>query len=224
MLPKIIIGVLVVICIFVIGLFIIGNLNPDPQCPNPLIFQTPIDITKATSLLYPGQIRGGDFKPHGGFRFDNSKNDEIEVRIPIDSKFVSASRYLEQGEVQYLFDFELPCGIMYRFDHLLTLTPKFAEIVKDLPKPKENDSRTSGLKQKVNLTKGEIIATGVGIRRNQNVFVDFGVYDMRGKMFQGPRQNGICWFNLLSKEDEAKIKRLPPADSQSGSQSTLCKP
>lgn len=45
-----------------------------PACPDPLILQTPVDLTLATAILYPGQERGGDFKPHGGFRFDNSKN------------------------------------------------------------------------------------------------------------------------------------------------------
>ncbi len=219
MLPKILIA-----AIALVGLFFLLQFLGTPPCPDSLILQAPVDLSKVTSILYPGQVRGGDFKPHGGFRFDSSKFDEVEVKAPIDAVLDSASRYIEQEEIQYMFDFRTPCGIMYRFDHLLTLTPKFAEIVKGLPAAKEHDSRTSGLSQKISVTKGEIIATAVGFRKNNNVFVDFGVYDMRGKFFQGPRENAICWFDLLPPEDSAKVKSLPPADSKSGSQSTLCKP
>ena len=49
------------------------------DCPDPFVFQLPIDINKATSVLYPGQIRGGDYKAHGGFRFDKSLPNEITV-------------------------------------------------------------------------------------------------------------------------------------------------
>lgn len=194
-----------------------------PSCPEPLILQTPVDLDKVTSILYPGQVRGGDFKPHGGFRFDNSKNNEVEVKIPINAVFIEGSRYIEQGEVQYMFDFQTPCGIRYRFDHLLTLTSRFAKIAENLPQPKENDSRTSRIEEEINVTQGEVIAIAVGIKNNNNVFVDFGVYDMRGKFFQSPRENAICWFDLLPAADSAKVKSLPPGDSKSGSQSTLCK-
>src|SRR5689334_10183642 len=37
-----------------------------PACDEPLTIVAPIDLTKATTQLYPGQMRGGDFKPHGG--------------------------------------------------------------------------------------------------------------------------------------------------------------
>lgn len=231
MLPKIIIGIIIV----AIGVFALGIItgkgqtppfltNPTSQssCPEPLVLQTPVDLTKVTSILYPGQVRGGDFKPHGGFRFDNSKFDEIEVRASLDGVFNEASRYIEQGEVQYMFDFQNPCGIRYRFDHLLVLAPKFAKIADSLPEPKENDSRTTHITENVTVAKGELIATAVGFRSG-NVFVDFGVYDMRGKILQNPRQNAICWFDLLPASDSAKVKSLPPADSKSGSQSTLCK-
>ena len=231
--------VLVVLGIFAFGLLTKGGFGPPPpgfpgskneskqslECPDPLILQTPIDINKVTSILYPGQERSGDFKPHGGFRFDNSKNDEIEVRAPMDAVLSDASAYIEQGEVQYLFDFQAPCGIRYRFDHLLILTPKFAKVVEKLPEAKEGDSRTTHIEEVVNVTEGEVIATAVGLRGGSNVFVDFGVYDMRGKgKFQNPRDSAICWFDLLPPEDSAKVKSLPPADSVSGSQSTLCKP
>lgn len=89
-------------------------------CPSPFVFRMPVDVRKATSILYPGQVRGGDYKPHGGFRFDNSLPREIVLTAPYDAEVIDGSRYLEgAGEIQYMFDFAHPCGIRYRFDHLL---------------------------------------------------------------------------------------------------------
>src|SRR5690349_11122272 len=45
-----------------------------PACPEQPILRMPADISKVTAILYPGQTRGGNYKPHGGFRFDNSDN------------------------------------------------------------------------------------------------------------------------------------------------------
>ena len=95
------------------------------SCPNPFVFQMPVDIKKVTSILYPGQYRGGDYKPHGGFRFDNSRPDEIKVIAPYNAEVTAGARYPVNGEIQYTFDFSHPCGIRYRFGHLLTLSPKF---------------------------------------------------------------------------------------------------
>ncbi len=231
MLPKVLIAAaLLVGSVFVVNGFlghkdeILQNIKPkgNAPCPEPLILQTPVDLSKVTAILYPGQVRGGDFKPHGGFRFDNAQSNEIEVRAPIDSELQDASRYIEMGEVQYMFDFQNDCGIRYRFDHLLTLSPKFAEMAKNLPEPKPDDSRTTNVKP-IMVKQGEVIATAVGFKNNLNVFVDFGVYDSRGKIFSSPRDNAICWFDLLPAQDSTKVKSLPPADSKSGSQSTLCK-
>lgn len=237
-LPKIIIGVvLLVIGIMAFGMitgkgepppFLAGKPSNQPSCPDPLILQTPVDIAKVTAILYPGQERGGDFKNHGGFRFDNAKNNDIEVRTAMDSQLQDASRYIEQGEVQYMFDFVAPCGIRYRFDHLLTVSPKFTEMVEKLPEPKEDDSRTTHINP-INVKAGEVIATAVGFKNNGhgessiNVFVDFGVYDLRGKnTFQNPQPFAVCWFDLLPASDSAKVKSLPSGDSKSGTQSTLC--
>ena len=233
MLPKIIIGVvLVILGIMTFGIisgkgepppFLADKPSDQPPCPDPLL-QTPVDLTKVTAILYPGQVRGGDFKPHGGFRFDNSTNNEIEVRAPMDADLSEASQYIEQGEIQYLLDFLSDCGIRYRFDHLLVLSPKIAKAVEGLPKPKTDDTHTNSVKGEVKVSRGEVIATAVGFKENNNVFVDFGVYDMRGKnKFQNPRDAAVCWFDLLPASDSAKVKSLPPGDSKSGSQSTLCK-
>ena len=238
MLPKILIGVAVLVAFF----FLMGSLfrtefwqdlkpkgnTPlsnigSPSCPQPIILQTPIDLDKATSVLYPGQERGGDFKAHGGFRFDNAESNEVEVRAPMDAAVTDASRYIEQGEVQYMFDFQNDCGIRYRFDHLLVLSPKLAAIAQNLPEAKELDSNTSRVNGDIKVSKGEVGATAIGFKKNKNVSVDFGVYDMRGKIFSNSQENAVCWFDWLPEEDARIVKSLPPGDSKSGSQSILCK-
>ena len=241
MLPKIVIAAAVIVVSFLLLVAFSGhgdeflqNIKPKGNtpfqsvgalaCPNPLVLRTPIDINQVTSILYPGQERGGDFKPHGGFRFDNSQNNDIDVRIPMDAYITDGVRYIEMEEVQYMFDFQNDCGIRYRFDHLLVLSPKLAEIAEGLPEAKVDDSRTTHINKQIKVTANEVIATSVGLRNNNNVFVDFGVYDMRGKVFSSPQDNAVCWFDFLPPEDSAKVKNLPPGDSISGSKSTLCKP
>ena len=58
------------------------SINDD--CPEKLLFDTPVDLNLVTSILYPGQIRANYFKPHGGFRFDGlgDNNNKITVKIP----------------------------------------------------------------------------------------------------------------------------------------------
>ena len=68
---------------------ITNPLQEQKECPEPFVFQLPIDIDKATSVLYPGQVRGEDYKAHGGFRFDGSKNDEIVVKAPYDAYVIA---------------------------------------------------------------------------------------------------------------------------------------
>ena len=46
-----------------------------PACPEPLEIPAPVDVHRATSILYPGQTRG-EYKPHGGFRFDGGPEPE----------------------------------------------------------------------------------------------------------------------------------------------------
>ncbi len=220
----------VALSIFIFGLISKGGFG-QPPCPNPLIFKTPVDMNKVTSILYPGQERSGYFKPHGGFRFDNAKPDEIEVVTPLDSILQDVQGYREDGEIQYLFDFVNPCGIVYRFDHLATLAPKFAKLVESLPIIDEKEwkegkgvHQSNLRKQNITVKQGEVVATAVGFRKTNNVFVDFGVYDLRGKnMFQNPRPYAICWFDLLSPQDAAKVKNLPAADSINGKKSAYCK-
>lgn len=225
-----------------------------PECPSPFLFRMPIDLGRVTSILYPGQIRGGNYKAHGGFRFDGSKPGEITVYAPYDAKVIAGARYpATNGELQYTFDFEHPCGIRYRFGHLLTLTPKFQALAEKFPLPKTLDSRTTQISPAVEVKQGEIIATAVGLTTGgpetyagYNTFLDWGVYDYRKKNEVSQRSDwptlhssedsswstyydseiyiyAVCWFDWISKEDRSKVLALPSSDSQSGKQSDYCK-
>ncbi len=212
------------------------------QCPNPFIFPLPIDINKATSVLYPGQIRGGDYKAHGGFRFENSLPGDILVTAPIDARVIAGARYpANTGDIQYTFDFEHPCGVRYRLGHLLTLSPKFQEIANKFPMPKGLDSRTTQVYPPIEIKQGEVIATAVGLTKDgtskngTNTFLDWGVYDYRQKNESSKdpawaanhpheiEQYAVCWFYWISPKDKAKVLSLPSSDSQSGKNSDYCK-
>lgn len=207
-----------------------------PACSSPLGLQLPIDIKKATGILYPGQSRGGNYKPHGGFRFDKSQNKDITVKIPLDGSLIRASRYIEGGEVQYFFIFVADCGIMYRFDHLLTLSPKFQAIANTLPAAKKDDSRTTDFANPIAVKKGEVLATAVGFVKTKNVSVDFGLFDLRQKNVVSRNASwarshtndstapyGLCWLDMFSASEKSKLRALPAADGKSGKKSDYCK-
>ena len=205
--------------------------TPLPSCPTPLL-QTPVDLSKVTSILYPGQERGGDYKAHGGFGFDNATDNLVTVTIPLSGKITSVVRYREIGEIQYLFEFEGDCGVSFRFDHLRKLTPKFEAVVNAFPI--KEDTRGDRVSPPVAVTVGEVIATEVGFLKN--VSVEFGVYDMRQKNeaskdpawasahSQYPAHSyGICWLNSLPQADSAAVKLLPSRDAKNGKTSDYCK-
>ena len=200
-------------------------------CPTPLL-QTPVDLSKVTSILYPGQERGGNYKAHGGFGFDNATDNLVTVKIPLNGKVTRVVRYKELGEIQYLLEFDGDCGVSFRFDHLRKLTAKFEAIVNAFPI--KEDTRTDPVNPPVAVTVGEVIATEVGFLNN--VSVDFGVYDMRQKNeaskdpawasahSQYPADSyGICWLNSLPQADSAAVKLLPSRDVKNGKTSDYCK-
>lgn len=208
-----------------------------PECPATPYLQTPTDLSKVTGILYPGQYRGGDYKTHGGFRFDNNKSQTIDVTIPMDANLISASRYVSSivsGDPQYFLIFISPCGIMYRFDHITKFTDKFQKIMDTLPAPKVDDSRTTDFNPVIPVKAGELLGTEIGFPGN--VFFDFGVNDLRAPneqsknpAYAGEHKEimhydyyGVCWFDLLPKADAAIVKGLP-AGGNEGKVSDYCK-
>lgn len=205
-----------------------------PDCESPLVLPVPMSLSGATSVLYPGQLRGGtSYKPHGGFRFDsNGQGTDVQIHAPLDAELFRASRYLEGGQVQYLFDFVNPCGLMYRFDHFRVLSSRLQTIANTLPGPLEGQSQTTNLAPGQTIRAGEILATEIGT--TGNVFFDWGVYDLRSMnaasndatwLAQHPGEQapyGICWLEYLSPSNAAIVNNLPPSDGVSGSMSDYC--
>ncbi len=208
-----------------------------PACQDPIVFDPLVDLSLVSAVLYPGQVRGEDYKPHGGFIFGGRSNEEILVRAPMDARLIAGSRYVEQGEVQYLLSFVNSCGIAYRFDHLLTLAPEIQKIADTLPQPVENDSRLTKFASASAVKKGDPIATSVGFKNTRNVTVDFGVYDLRKQnpsasdaafaQFHADEKDqayyALCWLELFPADQVATIKAFPGGDPIVGKASDFCK-
>lgn len=200
-----------------------------PLCKNPFKFDyTPADISTATASGFPGAYRGFSYKAHGAFRFDNSPDGSIEVKMPMDANLTDITRYYESTpgnpyELQYLLSFENDCGIAFRFDHINTLTPKFQALAEKTPEPKKDDTRsTPGQFTPVFFKAGEVVATKVGFVKAKNFGFDFGVYDYRKNNeisknakwaaihaeHSAQDYNGVCWFDMLPGADVARATVL----------------
>jgi hypothetical protein len=158
------------------------------------------------------------------------------VTATMASEILRAGRYLLNGEIQYTFDLLSSCGIMMRYGHLRELTPRFQALADTLPPALELDSRSTFVTRGQMVAVGETIATHVGIRDSGlNVFVDYGVYDLRQRnpSSQDPAwlaahlndtmPYGTCWFDTLSASDAARVRALPPADGVMGRTSDYCR-
>ncbi|MDO8482949.1 MAG: M23 family metallopeptidase [bacterium] len=205
-----------------------------PACGT-VVLESPADISKANSILYPGQVRGSsikDYKAHGGIHF---KPGDIEVRVPLDGYVFSGVRFYYQGHIQYGIDIMSECGIMQRFGHLYELTPKFQAIAETFRKPVEGDSRGTFLETPIPVKKGEIIATKIGWPGGPNGF-DWGVYDLRKEneaakdsAFRKTHEfqwwydyHGLCWLDYLPDKDQSFTKALPGGDGKMGKTSDYC--
>lgn len=209
-----------------------------PKCEEPLTISSPMDISKANARLMPGQMRGNDFKPHGGLAMNASSNNIADITAIRDAYLYRGSRYIQDNEVQYMFDFMDSCGVMYRLDHLGTLTDEFASYAAKLPEPKADDSRTHKFDDKPLIKKGTLIATTIGIKHNKNAFFDLGVYDLRAPnaasktnlyKTDGPRISdkeqsffALCWFDLLQGNDKTIANNLPSRGGAKESTSDYC--
>ncbi|MDB5185764.1 MAG: hypothetical protein JWL85_287 [Candidatus Saccharibacteria bacterium] len=207
-----------------------------PACSTPLLKQSPVDPGLATSVLYPGQYRGNNYKAHGGLAFDNLKATDVMVRAPMDADMTGLVRYIEKGEIQYLMTFTNSCGVSYRFDHVYALPPKLQAVADKLPAPKIDDTGGLPLSTPVPVKAGEIIATAVGHPKTNNIAVDFGVYDLRTPndisknatwaalhtQYRAQDFYGRCWLEMLPSTDSARVKKLPARDQKSGAISDYC--
>ena len=214
-----------------------------PDCPNPFTIKSPSDLSKATSMFPPGQERRGDFtgmggnyKIHGGFRFDGLKPTDVKVVSPIDGYVYRGGNYLVGGELQYTFDIIHPCGMMVRLGHLRELSEPFKKMATAFPPAAEGDSRTERIQGYPEVKAGDPIASAVGFNKGPNVFFDLGVLDLRKKNaisqtadYQQKRADNkelawhaVCWYDMLPIADATKIKSLPAGDPDSGKKSDYC--
>lgn len=209
-----------------------------PACPEQPLLKAPADLSKVTSVLYPGQTRGGNYKTHGGLRFDTTKDNTITVVAPFDGYIVKAARNFAQGttEVQYDFDIMSNCGIMTRIGHLRELPASMQKIVEQLPEPTA-DSRIETLREPVRVAQNEVLATKVGLTSEQNTFFDWGVYDYRQENEASKQASyktnhpqgdlawhAVCWLQdgWLPVSDQATLSALPAGDPTSGKSSDYC--
>lgn len=204
-----------------------------PKCNDPLKFSvTPTKTTLVSGILYPGQYRGGNYKPHGGFKLNIATN-SVDVKAIMDGSVVSGARYIEAGEQQYMFTIANDCGVAYRYDHLLELSPAFKELANSLPEAKENDSRTTSYPNPVKVKAGDVVATAIGFKKTANYTFDLGVYDYRqqntaaknGKLKNvnlpdlSQAGHALCWLDMF---EGANFSNLPGVDAKAGKTSDYC--
>ena len=204
-----------------------------PECPAQPMLKAPADLSKVTSVLYPGQVRGTtSYKPHGGLRFDNSTDNKVTVSSPIDGYIINGVRHIADGgtEVQYGFSIMNNCGVAVVIGHLRELTPDLQKIADTFPEPTQN-SATRNVSPPVYVEQGEVLATKVGILSDHNTFFDWGVFDYRqtnqaskSVAYQNAHSNSkdttwyaVCWLQdgWLPGNDQAKLAALPSGDKTS---------
>lgn len=209
-----------------------------PACEELLTIQSPVDVNKVNSVLLPGQVRGTDFKPHGGLATDMQPNNDMIVSTVRDGYLYRGARYISFGEVQYMFDFIDPCGVMFRLDHLGTLTSEFQKYANKMPEPQPEDSRTTTFNDHRIIPKGTVVATSIGIKKEVNSFFDFGLYDLRKQNAASKTElyktdqlriddkeqsfYALCWFNNLPEPDKTKILSYPERDGSHTGKSDYC--
>jgi hypothetical protein len=212
------------------------SISTPPPCSQPMV-KMPADISKITSVLYPGQTRGGNYKPHGGFRFDNIKDNKVTLTAPFDGFLVRGGRYIAEGELQYTFDAMNNCGVMFRVGHIRELPDNLQKIANTWPEATAN-SATQSINPAVLVKQGEVMGTKVGITTSSNTFFDMGIYDYRqsndaskSQVFQAAHTedkdlswHAVCWLkDWLPANDVAALAKLPAGDPASGKSSDYCK-
>jgi hypothetical protein len=200
-----------------------------PQCPSPLIPTGELlDFSKVLSIVQPGQIRGGSYKPHAGLRWSEFGGvvKGISIKAPFDGEVVAAAQYISEGNYQFTINIIHPCGIMLRLGHLLEPSDSIKKILSTIPPAIENDSRESFLSGTF-IKKDQLIASEVGMvppasPDSLGTFMDLGIVDLRKKnpaLDSSFKSNAdvkyalysVCWYegNYFSDSDRARVLNLP---------------
>jgi murein DD-endopeptidase MepM/ murein hydrolase activator NlpD len=211
-----------------------------PDCGD-LVLQLPLrDLSMVEGRLEPGQFRGGNYKPHGGFRM---KMNDVDILSPMSGYIVNVAAYREGAsdgasdtgvrEVQYMIDIQHPCGIQVRFDHLRVLSAPLQKVFDDKGVVVRDDSFTTMLQPPVPIQVGDVVATSIGhIVTSINPAFDMGVYDFRARqpstrrfeeymnMLPGGLWLGVygtCFYDRFSPENAAAVRAIPLGGIESGS-------
>lgn len=215
----------------------VANGTP-PNCTTPIIpTGALLDFSKVLSLIQPGQIRGGSYKPHGGLRWSayGTYTPDVKISVPFDGVVVQAWQYLVGGIYQFGVNIESPCGIMVRIGHMHIRSAQFTQILSSLPAAAENDSREYPINPPAAVKMGDVIATGVGMPApapadSLGAYIDFGLLDLRHANPVLPAnysanadvkysKYSLCWYQggYLSPSDQALAAKLPLANGDSTS-------
>lgn len=208
-----------------------------PNCPDPILSMSPVDVSKATEIGYPGQYRGTDYKAHGLFSFYRSNSSEVTVKLPFDASLINITKYTDgPSDPQYLMTFQHECGYQVLYDHLNTLGPEFAAI--DATLKTQTDTRSSPPQLPYGYYKaGTVVATGAGMKKNvKGGGLDFGLYDLRQKNEMSKNQRyaelhkdkaghvfyGVCWIDYLPKADRDRVMQILPLATDDRGASDYC--
>jgi hypothetical protein len=187
-----------------------------------------LDFSKVLSIVQPGQIRGGSYKPHAGLRWSEFGGvvKGISIKAPFDGEVVTAAQYISEGNYQFTINIIHPCGIMLRLGHLLEPSDSIKKILSTIPPAIENDSRESFLSGTF-IKKDQLIASEVGMvppasPDSLGTFMDLGIVDLRKKnpaLDSNFKSNAdikyalysVCWYegNYFSDSDRARVLNLP---------------
>lgn len=210
-----------------------------PACPEPLIMESPMEVSLATGILYPGQVRGDgpkDFKPHGGFAL--KPGSKIELKAPMDGYLTHVAKFTDEFGYHVGLTFQHPCGIQFGGGHWGALPPDIQAVVDTVPLKGFRESRTEPIIPPYFVKKGQVIVTGLQEKAHpERPGFDWGIADYRqpNAASKDPRFRelygyapwntyyGVCWLDILPPNQQTVLKSLPGVDGKQGKNSEYCK-
>jgi hypothetical protein len=219
--------------------------NYVPECEFPIVpAGALVDFSKAKFILYPGKVRGGNYKPHAAVRWSNIPEPyvrDIVVRAPFDGTVIGAWDGIdESGIYQFGLNFVSDCGMMLRMMHFYEPGPKMKLILDYINADARKQVGETYTVAK--LKKGDVIALNIGqptgTASGTGAWFDIGLLDLRQRNVNKPfgladqtngfgsgsvyyAEYGVCWFegNFFSEEDKAIVNKLPVIQ---GTESDYC--
>ncbi|MBI3413459.1 MAG: hypothetical protein HY051_05270 [Candidatus Aenigmarchaeota archaeon] len=144
-----------------------GGTQTKPDCvsnTNPIFTADVTDTNKIKAVTPP---RNEKTHSHVWIK-DNKK---VPVYVPVGAKLVAGTKYMEGGELNYLFFFDVSCEIEIKFDHLEEPIKLIGDMFPN--PPKIEDTRTDYLPA-TQFKAGDLIGYTTGTPAAKNW--DFGVY------------------------------------------------